>query len=226
MNKLNAGVDCMLGTGYPFFLNNSNLKSSYYYYEIYSPGLTSELTPYLSLIKTNERIVSEPHGHGSDILAMCLGTKKDIITAGTSLVEDILSNRDTTVVEKGREFPWFEMTEGSDLQKALIIGLRDALRWRLYRFQSGRQLDLLYTPTEYVVFDIWGDDGDENFWFEPVGVYKLDDVEQKNPLKVDLQKLEYPRDHFERKPGKISEINRMLKTLEWKSFKRKNLVDC
>lgn len=225
MDKLNANVDCMLGVGYPFFLNNSNLKSSYYYYEIYSPGLSDGLTPYLSLQKTNERIVSEPHGHGSDILAMCLGTKKDITTAGTALVEDILSNRDTTVIEKGREFPWFEMTEGSDLQKALIIGLRDALRWKLYRFQSGRQLDLLYSQTEYVVFNIWGDDGDNYFWFEPVGVYKLNDVEQKNPLNVKLHNLEYPKGNFERKPGKISEINRMLKALEWKSFKRESLVD-
>lgn len=223
MNKLNVNENCMLGVGYPFFLNNSNLKDSYYYYEIYSPSVDEEdLVPYLSLVKTNEKTISEPWGHGSDILAMCLGSKKDITMNGTNLVNDILINRDTEVVENGREFPLFKMTEGSDLQKALIIGLRDALRWKSYRFQAGRQLDLLYTSTEYVVFDICGDDNE--IWFEPKGVYKLDDVNQVNPLKVgDLTKLEYPKEHFERKSNKISEINRMLKVLEWKSFKRESL---
>lgn len=223
MDKLNVNENCMLGVGYPFFLNNSSLKDSYYYYEITSPSLNEDLVPYLSLVKTNEKTISEPWGHGSDILAMCLGSKKDIVANGTNLVNDILNNRDTVVKENGKEFPLFEMRDGNDLQKALIIGLRDSLRWKLYRFQAGRQLDLLYTATEYVVFDICGDENE--IWFEPKAVYKLDDVNQKNPLKVgDLKKLEYPKEHFERKTGKISELNRLLKTLEWKSFKRESLV--
>lgn len=225
MNKLNANENCMLGMGYPFFLNNSRLKDSYYYYEIYSPGLAEDLTPYLSLIKTGEKTISEPKEHGSDILAICIGSKKDIVNTGKQFVENIFMNRDTVVEENGREFPLFEMREGNDLQKALIIGLRDSLRWKLYRFQAGRQLDLLYSPSEYVVFNICGDEDDTQIWFEPVAVYKLGDMEQRNPLKVDLTKLEYPREHFEKKAGKVSEINRMLKALEWKSFKRENLVD-
>lgn len=223
MEKINVGVNCMLGMGYPFFLNNAKLKNSYYYYEICSPSLSEDLVPYVSLKKIFEKTVSEPRKHGSDILAMCLGSKKDITAAGTSLVKDILINRDAEVVENGKEFPLIEMTEGNELQKALILGLRDSLRWKLYRFQAGRQLDLLYTPSEYVVFDICGDENE--IWFEPKAVYKLDDVDQINPLEVgDLTKLEYPKEHFERKTGKISELNRMLKALEWKSFKRENLV--
>ena len=88
MNKLNANENCMLGLGYPFFLNNSRLKDSYYYYEIYSPGLAEDLTPYLSLIKTGEKTISEPKEHGSDILAICIGSKKDIVNTGFRISGD------------------------------------------------------------------------------------------------------------------------------------------
>lgn len=210
-----------LGKGYPFYLNNRNLKESYYYYVLCSPKLSEDLVPMLSLIKTDEKTISEPWGHGSDILSVCLGSKKDIAVNGCNLVSDILANKDYMVYENGREFPLIEMTDDEQkVRKALIIGLRDALRWKTYKFQPGRQVDILWTKDEFVVFDICGND--DEIWLKPSNVYKITDVSMKNPLPELLSKIEniYPKEKFKRIPQKISELNRAIKALERTSFDR------
>ena len=227
MSKLDAEKEnCMLGAGFPFFLNNGKLGNSYYFYQIYSPKLSEDLVPYISLTKVVEKTSSEPWGNGNDILAMCLGSKKNLIDAGKDLVESLLSTRDVFVESDNNNFPLIEINDANgnnDVQKLLITGLRDALRWKIYRFQPGRQIDILWTPEEFVVFNICGDDN--TFYLEPDKAYKIDDVELRNPLDVDLSKLEdYPKDKFERKPWKFSEVNRIIKSLEWRSFKRETLV--
>ena len=215
-----------LGKGYPFYLNNRNLKESYYYYVLCSPKLSEDLVPMLSLIKTDEKTVSEPWGHGSDILSVCLGSKKDISVNGCNLVSDILANitnKNYKVYKNGREFPLIEMTgDEQRVMKALIIGLRDALRWKTYKFQPGRQVDILWTEDEFVVFDICGND--DEIWLKPSNVYKISDVSMKNPLPelLSLSSIEdfYPREKFKRIPQKISELNRAIKAVEWTSFNR------
>lgn len=222
MNKLNVSGS-MLGYTYPFFLSNNNLSSAYYQYDIFSPALNDELIPYISLTKVNEKTKSDPSGNDGDILAVILGSKKNIENEGLNYIVDMLKKESTEVVGNGKEFPWIEMREGLGIQKSLIINLRDSLRWKNYRFSPDRYIDILWTPSEFIVFKICGND--EEIWFEPQNAYKNYDLELQNPLDIDLSKINYPKDRFSRKTGKISDINRLIKKLEWNSFERNNLVD-
>lgn len=220
MNKINI-EGSMLGYNCPFFLNNANLSNAYYQYVIYSPAVDEDLNPYVSMTKINEKTKSDPSGNDGDILAVILGSKKNLEEDGLNLVADLLKKEFATVTGNGKEFPWIEMKEGLGIQKTLITSLRSSLKWKNYRFIPGRFIDILWTPTEFVVFKICGNDNE--FWFEPIGVYKTTDLELKNPLDIDLSKLNYPKEKFSKKTTKISDINRLIKKLEWNSFDRKNL---
>ena len=219
MNKYFNLTGTMLGNQYPFFLNNGNLSDSYYLYQITTPGLNENLIPYISMGKISEKTKSEPYGKGSDILSVCLGTKKGMPGTGVELLQDILKKENTKVKNNGKEFPLIDMVEGNNMQKSMIIGLRDALRWKLYKFVPGRFVDLLWTSKDFIVLKICGDPK-TGLWFEPVSAHRNTDVELKEPIRVDWGRINYPKEVFSGS-SKASDINRALKRLEWSSFDRR-----
>jgi hypothetical protein len=220
MDKYLNLTGTMIGYQYPFFLNNSNLSEAYYLYQITTPGLNEDLVPYISMTKISEKTKSEPYGKDSDILSMCLGSRKGITPeSGKEFLEGILKKENTVVKENGDKFPLVTMIPGNNMQRSIIIGLRDSLRWKNYKFVPGRYVDLLCTSKDFVVLKICGDR--EALWFEPVAAYRVNDVNLEKPLNVDWNRINYPREKFTG-TSKASDINRTLKRLEWGSFDRRN----
>lgn len=213
-------VNSMIGEVYPFFLNNQSPSDSYYLYRIFSPKLSKDCIPYISLEKISEKTKNEPYGHGSDILSICTGSKKNIESKGIEYLNEYILKKECPVIEKnGQEFPLIEMENGNGIQKSIIIGLRDSLRWKSYKFVSGRFVDILWTPKQFILFEIKEDKKNDSIWMEPVGVYNNIDANLTNPLNVDLSKIDYPKTCWSGKT-KASELNRVIKKLEWESFGR------
>lgn len=215
-------VNSMIGNVYPFFLSNQCPNESYYLYKIYSPKLSPDCIPYISLEKVSEKTKNEPYGHGSDVISILTGKKGIEEKSVNFLLENILKKENPVIDKNGQEFPLIEMENGNNLQKSIIIGLRDAIRWKLYKFTTGRFVDILWTPTQFVLFEVKGDDekNPETIWLEPVGVYNNSDVNLEHPLDVNLGKLDYPKTAWSGK-NKASDLNRVLKKMEWESFNRK-----
>lgn len=218
-------TNSMIGNYYPFFLSNEVLPDAYYLYAISSPSLSPDVVPYLSLKKISEKTrPSDYTGNDSDILATILGYRKDIANRGVDLLKDVLRKDNPVIDKNGYGFPLIEMESGNNIQKSLIIGLRDSLRWKVYNFSPGCFVDILWTPTQFMLFRILGEkrkkDGEEEIWLEPVGLYNNTDVELKNPISpLDLSKIDYPYDRWSG-IAKASTLNRALKKLEWESFSR------
>ena len=140
-------------------------------------------------------------------------TKKDDITV------------DFTINSGGeKEFPVFEANDelGTSLQKMIIVLLRDTIRWKNYRFFPGRQVDILWTKDEYVLFDIIKTE--ETIEFKPRAVYKNTDVGMINALDVDLSKIDCSELVWKKDEYKASDVNRAIKKLEKNSFERKSFV--
>jgi len=221
----------LLGRFYPFFLNNSDLKDSHYLYQVYSPGLVRDLIPGVSLTKvsegTSEKTKDLPTGSDLDIISVCIGDKatEDIaLKYCTGMTRVKKDDENKVIVVKGAKehLPVIEISEDSNLpQKALVLGLRDALRWKNYRFAPGRFIDILWTPTEFVVFEICGDK--THTWLESRAAYKTIDTGLKNPLDIDITTIKI-NEKWERSKNIASEINHATKVLEWNSFTRQALV--
>jgi hypothetical protein len=209
----------LIGYQYPFFLGNTKLSDSYYLYQITTPALSPNTVPYLSMTKISEKTKSDPSGKGSDILSVCLGSRKNIQETGVKFMQTVVKKEETSVVGNGKEFPWVEMTLGNNLQKTMIVCLRDALRWKAYKFTPGHYIDLLWTIKDFLVFKIVGD-GKDSIWLEPVSAYRNTDVEMKNPIPVDWTRINFPKEHFTGF-AKASDLNRTLKRLEWGCFDRR-----
>lgn len=229
-------TNSMIGNIYPIFLSNNKLVEdpSYYLYRIISPGLSPDLIPYISLEKIGERTkIGNPKEFCDsqkkkvvehlDVISMCLGGREDLEEKAVPFLQNLLW-RDKPVIDNGFPgFPLIEMENGNNIQKSIIIGLRDALRWKTYKLFLGNYVDILWTANTYVVFKLNGEKGKPEVWIEPVGVYKNTDPGMKNPLPVDLNSLDYPTDRWSTEKGKLSELNRALKRLEWESFNRKEI---
>jgi len=177
------------------------------------------------MTKISEKTKNEPYGRDFDLLTVCLGlnNKKFVENGsrsrGISLLENILKRDNTEVVDNKRNFPLIKMVDGNGPQKSMITGLRDQLRWKNYKFIAGNYIDILWTTKDFLVMKICGDN--EKIWLEPVAAYRNTDVEMKNPLKVDWNKINYPRKTF---TGQLraSELNRTLYRLELGSFDRRS----
>lgn len=229
--------DTMLGREYPFFLSNDLLGEFYYSYQFYSPGVSDNFMPLVSLTKVNEKVdryerwgVNEkneplmlPWGKDDDILRYLSGSQKQKKQMGSFFKTIIKRDGMETYSGSKGEFPAVEMVFGerNSLQKSIIIYLRDLLRWKSYRFQAGRKIDLLYSPTEFVVFE-FKETADHELYIEPVAAYKNYDVEMKRPLKVDFNSISYPKGVWSK--DKFSEMNKSFKLFEWESFNKKELA--
>ena len=95
----------LIGYQYPFFLGNTKLSDSYYLYQITTPALSPNMVPYLSMTKISEKTKSDPSGKGSDILSVCLGSRKNIQETGVKFMQTVVKKEETSVVENGKEFP-------------------------------------------------------------------------------------------------------------------------
>ncbi|MBP3732093.1 MAG: hypothetical protein J6I84_02485 [Bacilli bacterium] len=213
----------LIGNQYPFFLGNIGLGSSYFLYQINTPGLSPKCIPYFSMTKLAEKTKATEEGSDLDIISYCVGLGKKMSTkvAADFLKENILK-KDGNVIEQNpseKGFPLIELGWGNAAQKSLIQGLRDILRWRTYKFQPGNLIDVLWTAKDFIVLKICGDK--DAYWFEPVAAYRNTDLEMKNPLKIlDWGRINYPRERFTGN-SKASAINWTLRRVERSSFDRK-----
>lgn len=220
-------VNSFIGNVYPFFLSNNKLTMdpSYYLYQIVSPKLSPDLIPYISLEKISEKTKvgdsQEPYGQGSDIISACLGGRDKSKGKEVSFVKNILWKDNPIIDDNGTEFPLIEMENGNNIQKSIVIGLRDSIRWKTYKFQPGFFVDILWDTDKYMIFKFCGDK--QNIWMEPVGLYSNMDPGQKNPIQVDLMTIDYPSDKWSiSDKNKASEINRVIKKMEWRALGERN----
>ena len=72
-----------------------------------------------------------------------------------------------------------------------------------------------------MLFKFCGDKNKQELWIEPVGLYSNLDPGMKNPFSIDLNSVDYPKEKWN--VGDKSEINRVLKKLEWESFNRSTI---
>ena len=231
----NADTATMLGKEYTFFLSNDNSLNEFYYsYQLYSPGLSDSGMPLVSLTKITEKIgkikkwgekgettSSLPYGKGSDILQYLMGSGKEK-KQYHSFLKTVLRKEGVNIFSSGDNFPNIEMIFGekNSLQKSVIIHLRDLNRWKNFRFLAGKQIDLLYSPTEFIVFEFKENDNKE-LYIEPVAAFKNYDSEMKNPLKVDFSRIMYPTGSWGK--DKFSEMNKAFKLFEWESFTKREI---
>ena len=172
----------LIGNVYPFFLDNTSMKS-YYLYQVVTPEMLSDYTPLLTFRKISERTkptefsANEKSMNHCDIIATLMHSRKGINKKAIEFLDkEILTRPDdkkksnATFYENGYDFPLFEMDNFSNTTKALIIGLRDSLRWNQYRFQPGSYMDIMLTGTKFGLFEIKGDK--DSIWRETKGIYE------------------------------------------------------
>ena len=205
-----------LGREYPFYLSNYNLPSDpFYFYRIYSPGMTKNLIPVFSLEKVGERTrPGQGFDQERDLLSYILGGKENIDQKGIEWLKNAIRDDSTVIYNEGTKFPRLSLGFSRDTQKSLICSLRDTIRWKYYRFFAGRKVDILWTSNEFVLFEFKEDE--TNLWLEPIGVYKNSDYLMENPLPVDLGTIRC--DKFKWEKGKTTEINQTIRRVEWNSF--------
>lgn len=220
-----------LGNYYPFFLNNYNLTEQHYLYQLYSPGVNEELNPYLSMIKVSEKTYYGNIGKETDILKLCANKiidseKNAVRQTPIEYLNEIFKGLNLEIkYGAAKKFPYIEIKEADDnksleIPQTLITTLRDALRWKYYRFHSGRFVDILWTPSEFALYKIIIDS--ENISLEPQGIYENRDVMMQNPLEINykLQTYKWPKDTF-----KATDLNRFIKKLELSAFERHSFLD-
>lgn len=218
--KQQVRTNNFLGREYTFYLSNYNLPNdSFYLYRLYSPGLMKgTTTPLFSLEKIGERTKpGQGYDQDRDLLSYVMGGKEGIDQKGIEWIKNAVRNENAMVLNDGAKFPRLPLEFARDNQKNLVCSLRDTIRWKYYRFFVGRRVDILWTPTEFVVFEFKGDD--TNLWLEPCGVYKNNDYLMQNPLPVDLKTIKC--DGFRWEKGKTSDINQTIRRIEWNSFDSK-----
>lgn len=225
-------TNSLIGNVYPFFLNNTRLDvdgPSYYLYQVTTPGLSPDMIPYISLKKISERTrvgsPNEYYGKELDIIGMCIGNKDKAKERAIPYLKSILWKENPIIdLPEGDGFPLIEMENGNNIQKAIIIGLRDSLRWKKYNFSAGFYIDILWGQNTFMLFKICGEKGKREIWIEPVGLYSNLDPNMSNPLPIDLANIDYPQDRWDiSDKNKISELNRVIKKLEWESFSKGDL---
>ena len=177
-------ISTMLGKEYPFFLSNESFGEMYYLYQIYSPGLCDDLTPTFSFTKISEKVgklpqwgvdannepLLLPNGKDSDILHYLIGSKKGK-KQYSSFLKTLLRKEGVEIYSDKDAFPNVKMVLGdkNNLQKTVIIYLRDALRWKSYSFKAGKKIELLYSPTEFIVFE-FKETSNQELYLEPLAI--------------------------------------------------------
>lgn len=219
-------ANTLIGKYFPFFTNNTAIGSSFYLYQVTSPGLDDKLKPTLTLTKVGEKTGKDDFQANEETLSMNSGdiirllmkknrkslsdyVKKDLISTSTKKI--LGDGEPINVKENGSDFPIFSMDSGDLISRSIIINLRDSLRWNVYKFFDGKYVDILQNDNKFTIFKIH-DDG-ESLWLEPVNTYSVLDVSLERPIK-NFHPY-YPTDKFS---GKLrnSDLNRAIRAQEWR----------
>ena len=227
MKKFCVFCNSMIGSMYPFFLNNENLGSSYYLYQLASTGLSENCIPTVTLNKISERGSSDKSGifygatengmWSSDILSVIRGTRREIEKRGAELVGKILLDRVSTLIyPNGTEFPLIEMRGSNNIQKLLVIGLRDMNRWKNYKFAVGNCVDVLCSKDRFIVYQINGENSELRL--SPKSMYKIDDCNLNNPMPIPENINQGLLGKVWKGDRKASDINRDIRKAEWDYF--------
>lgn len=211
----------MLWKIYPFFLTNNSEKmmNNYYLYQITSPSLSPACIPYISLKKVGEKVKNKGFtGADGDVISMCRDSKENAAMENVKFMENILKRDEPIIESNGKGFPLIEMESGNNIQKSMIVHLRDGLRRKYYKYYPGVYVDLLWTPTKFVIFKQVVE-GDDNV-LVPVSIHDNIDASLNNPLDIDLNELNLPKIKWKKDSNKVNEINYYLKRLEWEAFNR------
>lgn len=215
-------TNSLIGDYFNFYLSNTDSDESRgrggcLTYQMISPGLAEDHTPLIGLY-----LVSSTGDEGSKNLLTFLVKPRDR-KAGMTMdeakiyLEEMLNREDPEVqMYKDYLMPMVKMKQDAGIQKSMIINLRDAIRWRRYRFQAGAWIDILWTGNRYAIFDIVGDDNE--VWLEPRGLYNSSDPGRINNLGIKTIN-NWPREKFSGK-NKASDMNRAIKKFEWGAFPR------
>lgn len=221
----------MIGREYPFFLNNTSMKS-YYLYQVTTPGISSNEIPMLSLTKLSERTSNkgeysstekDKHKYDLDIISTIIHNRNNSFKKISDFMYKNILNRAEGVYgdvdlyyDLGNyKFPMWEIERNNNITKAIIVGLRDQLRWSKYRFQEGCKVDILISPSQFALFELKGNE--KEIWLEPIGVYNNTDVNLTNNLKDKIDKIDYPKTKWSGEK-RASDINRVIRQMEIKSF--------
>lgn len=204
----------LIGKVYPFFLDNNKL-SSYYLYQIISPKLSSDLIPFFTITKISERTEKgEPYGSDDNIISVINQNKKMSANDNRVFVEDLLKKDVPYVEPNEKNFPLIELESGINLQKSLIVSLRDLLRWNKYKFAEGKKIDVLVAPDKFLICNIRTNN--DTIWLEPENLYSVMDPNMSNPLDLSVNKISVSSitKKFSGK-NRISELNRAIKRYEY-----------
>ncbi len=223
----------LIGNYYPFFTTNNSLGESGYVFQAGSPGYNKKtLKPYMTLAKVTEKTDKKGESEETDVIYATfpeefkdgLKNEKGVVDKKKINYEEqvrrLIGGSTTRVVpnEVPGKFPMFELNSSDNsAQVNLIVNLRNNLRWKTQRISKGQKIDVLWTKTQFAVFEIDGDA--DNFWLKPVGLYKNTDIS----LVHNLLESELPGFTEEKYSRKIGVFLNMVKQLELKSFERKTI---
>lgn len=212
-----------LGRKYPFFLgNNGNLSDRYYLYQVYSPGVDTDLTPFVSLTKVAEKseFNTTSKGKDTDLLSTILYPKK--ATSFVDYLSEMMKREQGIFVEQEStdDIPMLKVSdENVYLEKAFIVGLRNNLRYSNYRLFPGRKVDILWGPDTFLVCTIRDDENE--IWIEPENLYKNTDVLMKNPLPNNITTEDVGIRLSKSQPKVMASLLYIIKALEKQSFDRR-----
>ena len=220
----------LIGNYYPFFTTNNSLGDSGYIYLVCSPSYNKKtLKPYLTIAKVTEKTDRKGESEETEIIYATFPEEfKDGLKNDKGVVEKKKINWEEQVrrligiptvkvvsPDAQGKFPMIELNPSDNsAQINLITNLRNNLRWKTQRIAKGHKIDILWTKTQFAVFEIDGDN--DNFWLKPVGLYKNNDV----ALVHNLLSGELPGFNAEKYSRKIGVFLNSIKQLEVKSFER------
>lgn len=211
----------LIGNCYPFYLGNEG-EVSCYLYMVVSPGLTEKLDPIVSFEKVGEitkagdfQAKSNTEMMSSDVLSYLNGKSRE----GVLDYFKEMVNRNVQVIDRGEsEFPGFVMKNDDPCtQRGLIVDIRDAIRWKHYKFAPGCKVDVLWDQSHYVVCRIEEGSTKDSICLVLESQYDLRDIAHTNPTPVVIPEgfdtpLEFSGKY------RVSEMNRTIKKIEIDSF--------
>lgn len=209
----------LIGNYYPMYLGNEGTEVSCYLYRVISPNLTENLDPVISMQKVGEitkkgdfQAKSNTEMMSSDILAYLNGKSRDGVL---DYFKELIGKDE--VIDRGEsEFPGFVMKdEDPSTQKGLIVEMRDALRWKHYKFAPGSEVDVLWNPTQFAMCKVEEGSEKDSIRLVPKALYDMRDIAKVNPIPCDFE--DYVPQDFSGK-YRVSELNRTIKKIETNSF--------
>ena len=232
-------TDNMIGGYYPFFMTNEELGDTGYVYQLITPSYNkATLRPYITLTKVcdktfapkGEKIISRDNDvlfYGIDDQYKESLKNEDGNIDRTKInwvgqVRRAIDVKGARVIPNSQKdgFPLIEITGyDTDIQKNLILSLRSNFRWRRYKIKPGNKIDVLWTRTTFMVFEICA--GSEGYYLKPCGLYKNEDLSLRHNLLPDnfgetFESGEYPK--------KISDFLAKIKYIESGFTDREEIV--